>query len=1682
MVLAVLGAGAALYQQNQATEQAELADEARAEAVRQAELARLAQIEAEKQAQLADEARARAEEERRRAEDAFLKALLERSKADDARREAEAAQAAANAARAEADRLRGEAVAARDEARAAAERERQLVDGGLARLNTSLNRYVDDLYRSIDNQPELVPDAGSLLARLARDASVTAASLPPNVSDIIERLRAAFVLQAGLSGKTIPIPTNPENQKRWIQTSGDPSYALAFLAPQPTSASDTEFKPRFLQVADRIGRLIARLGTPEDLGADLDARHGVASLGGDTVAVLLVGKDGRLWAASGTGEDFTTVGNAPVVRSLDDVRYDPADGRLYAAYFTDAPAAARVAVIERQGSGWSAVGDFPIPARSDEPAPRGGTIPLSSVAGVAGDAIYLVADYGLTILDAKSGARRPTPSFGTVVSARLTDDDRFLLVGTDVGQNGACPEQAPTTSGALEPTFGAGNGFQKAGAVVGAVPAQSAPAETPPPPPVLNCLILLDASKPGLPRLWAGKVTADTHVRSARSLSAAGTHVEIAQGTVPNYMRLLRLEANEASPIIETRGTFDPLSWGYEGYSDDYSTVAASGRGYAGVISRERMRELLDLRALRKIIGVGNRDNLLAWRVGERDLQAAAWSAGSDANEQVLDFWVFRPGARELAVDGGFPAKIPCPKPETGTAACKFKTAAFSPDGRILLVVTADDRHAFIDRRGVEAWLPNRPPAATSSLGTMEPMMKREVTFTKLVPLDNAGDAFLAQDAEARLWRVTRGGERAEGATSDLEPFRLPPDLLLPIAGFTSDPGSETVYAWGRRIGVAAIPANVPEAGAPEIIASWAPHKTKAIAAAPLGNDRLAVVTADGRLSVLRREGKNLVVETTLTTGLTDINSLYAANDRIIVNAGHNTSIYSSLRAAGYALVDGRLKLAFMVPWDQLAAQLPSGEAASIAFGLELFDPPPQIPSDEDLHALAMMREDEGAPVVEKYDASFYLLRARTHPDDLDVAAPFACETATTIAVHAFDDAPVESISDRLENVCEIGSPGFAIADALRVEGSERILALLPLAEKNRLALAILYASLRTNAPHAAAALAAYEPWLGQMAPVEDLKAVADGGPVSGDVLSKALAGNAAGLDPYGHWLLAVTTERQATTPERLGVALRHYVLAERLFRAAGTSIPPAVVARRLALARILSGPIVIDAFHAVEDELGRAAVKAPPSDPSGPTAPASLEHVAEWLAKVEASSADGDGVKPLLALVEEALGNRAAARDRAQALAHYRRAVALLAASTESLSEVPGVAGLVGEVSRLREELYALGNDAGIREAANAVLRIVDRDLNEPVTNNANLRNEIRVAFNLLTMTESAPTAAAWVDDLRFAFLDYDWESRYQTINNGSAQEFLEELQAAEHFLTALVEASAGEAQKRWLGLRGRLRFWLSTLNTENLPNLEKQAFARWLADGLADYEAAGGAEAVALWDRVTIGDGYSNQLKDTLRGGDWRRPADRALAAFARAAGDPEFGKLSFYRQRLVYDGYLLALGRAITYARDHDLFAGLGPQPGEADYDRKRLAEIAYDALSLRQQREEVRKEAVALNLPGTYYSTLKSRPRRQFPVGLHDCRARRHAADRERRQWRPHHLRSAGGAPGRSVPAVPTDQLRRARQRPHPRRVHRRPSPQPVLSRPRAQQDPAAQFARGRRGVRRGGTGRPPDRLP
>ena len=1354
VVLAVVGAGAAVYLWREANQQATLATQQAEIAEQQRQLADQQREEAEKQRQLADQERQRAEEqaqiadrERQRAEEQATRADQERARAVASAEEAQNSAAAARAAQVVAEKAREEAVAAREEA---ARANAKLV---AQQLGARINAY----HTAAGQSPGEIAKAGSLLSRAAEAAYVeNPADATVENQTTVELLRPALSLQTMLTSATIPdTPVPGQDVTRWPDPPGGEGLTMAIGW---SFVDQTEFA----RIMDPIGRVVARFQLPSSPAAYEKTPVGAAMIGPDIPVAVMATTDGNIWAAFGEQGNFAKYTDAVEgeVTRFDDIRYDPVGERLYIVYvmkpssgFETRP---RVMVLERDGSGWaewSTVADFELGQNDFHNAPP------SRIAGVVNDVLYAVVDNQLIAYDVNGGDRLFS-DLGRVMDGTVTVDGKDVLVGTaaqDCGAEKLSPEPKPADPTELD---------------------------TP------TCLVLVDAASGDV--LWHGAVDPQSRVRLRTAHSVGGlnplievlvevypdgapTRPKAENGPwVPNDMWVRTIKRADGT-WSDSLARFDAREWGQDGLGEDFAVMAATGVAYPKTLTNDYVARLFEARVLPKLAGkLEDTSAVLAWALDGNELHVAHVNrkSGNESVDQRTDEAVevrlYRPELGQFVLDTAYtPAPVVCPpSPDKSLGLCTFSSAAFAPDGNTLLLTTNYGDSAFISRGGTIEWRPNLAGN------------RRINSLTGLSPLDTAGSDFLARGRRGKLWRISRpadakappGAEsgryrlRDPGADAapatdggTLKEIALSEELTTIIDtmdGFTTDPTTGDIYVWGDS---GLLVMKLVEGDGIEAREEARIDLGTIADVASLGNGDFVLATSDGRIT-LYRYAKGAVTE--LDRVETDLSSfgsikLSVANGEVVANAGDVGGYW--LRSAGYKVDGDKLHTLFAIPWDKFIGQLSNGEIASVAFGEEVFADPPQLPSGEDLLRLTIMREQRMADDASgEFRHVFQMLATR--PDGTIAEDEPTCATAAAVAARVEEADSLDDALNIVRRVCRTAPDGQAFADAADLDGRDRILALLPLAGSSPYALAMLTASLRAGAPAAAEALQNYGKDLVQLPTAGQMADFAAGAPIPARLAADS-RDSANEYDPYVHWLLAIIAEREGVDAPSLAEALYHYARAERLFRAVGWPVPADITARRAALARVLADNVVIDVAKKVMADqpppaslIGAGAVGSPV---------AALDEIAKWLGNIQGSAPTGSGLTVLVALVEEALGDELVATDPADAAAHYRKALQLIASTPATLSARGGVAGRIEDVESIRDKLHQAGATDADAEAATVVLGIVDASSTEPITRDGELRSAVREAFEQLAAADASQVDFGQFKDMHFDFLDYDWESR---------------------------------------------------------------------------------------------------------------------------------------------------------------------------------------------------------------------------------------------------------------------------------------------------------------------------------
>ncbi len=1389
VVLAAVGAGAAIYLWREANQQATIATE---------------------QATIADEQRKEAEEQRKEAERQRQLADAQREEAETQRQRAEEQAALAHQEQQEADRLR---VVAEQKAQEAAQSaaEAKLAQEEASRANAKLIAQqfagrIGTFHVGVEQSTSAIPTAGSLLSRAAESAYVNDSS-EATVENLatVELLRPALAFQATLANATIPETSLPGwgDVSRWRNPPGGPGLSVAI------NWSDVDNQTPFLRIIDLLGRVIARYPLPDSPTTYEKTPVGAALIGPDIPAAVVATGDGNVWAAFGERGDFVryTDGSEGETERIDDIHYDPAGERLYIAYtaktFEGTSSVPRVMILERDSDGWSKWSKV-VDLELAEPAI--GVLP-ARIAGVVDNVLYAIVDDRLIAFDT-GGDQKPFDKLGQVKDAVVTVDGRYLAV------NSSAEDCANPASGqVLNP---------------------------------LSCLYLVDRVDGEI--LWSGQTQPRIRLHTAHSTGGVEPSIEIVveiasdgKSRAPDAPWVLNdLWTRKLTRVngewTDTLRRFKPEEWGPDGFGTPYATVVATGTGYPVSLTREHVAQLFAARALPRIAkleaetvpGVDVSETILGSHIGKESFRVVQISE----TEGLV--YLYRPELGKFVVDETYtPVPIFCRAgPDKTLGDCTFVSAAFSPDGETLLLTTNHGEHAFVRRGGEVEWRP-------STLGGDS--TRRINSLSQLSPLDESGETFVGRGSTGNLLRI----RQKSGANGSIDQFAVADDLWQDIGEldrFTTDPSTGALYVWGNT-GLLILSL----AGDDELeVRRLGRIENNAIAdVAALGDGVFAIAATDGRITLNRIENGKPVEFGRVETGLSSFGAirLSVANGRLVANAGDDREgLDYWKRSVGYAINGGQLTQLFAVPWINLLGQLADGEAVSVDYGPEVFVEPQALPPDQDLLALTIMREQRSPDdAASQFQNVFQMLGKRRSGTAADNGEP-ACRTALAIMARAADSGGFGDAMNTARRACRMSPEGQALVEAANADGRDGVLALLRLAPSDPYALARLVANLSTAAPASAAALETYDPRLATFPTETSIQQLTAGAPIPDD-LAAAYADKVGGYDPYDHWLLAVLAESQPPDEDTLAEALFHYTRAEMLFRLAGggqPNIPSPIVARRAALARILADDVVVDIYKRLTTE--------PPIASPTPDGPVSLAAVSAWLTGLETAGADPAALAVLTAIVEEALGDSIVSADAGAAATHYRQALQMVADTPATLSDEGGVSGRIADVERIADKLRAAGAADADVSAATAVLQIVDFGARAPIIGDKELRETLRQAVEQLAAADPAAVDFARLKDLRFDFWDYDWQTHPEAISQGGALAHLKELTAAEHLVTALLENGGDVDRDRLSVIRGRLRFWLSALASEDLPSRDPADFDRWLDGAIADLEGAGAASLVAL------------------------------------------------------------------------------------------------------------------------------------------------------------------------------------------------------------------------------------------
>ena len=467
------------------------------------------------------------------------------------------------------------------------------------------------------------------------------------------------------------------------------------------------------------------------------------------------------------------------------------------------------------------------------------------LAGALGDLIFAVAEGAVvTVLAGNASAiDLPVP----VVDAGMTEDGRLLLAGALRDANGQCFD-ASGTQGFLDPGFGRDpEAPVKAGLVVGeADVTEVGETRTAANVPDAECLILVDVGS-GDP-LWQGPTHA-AKFDSVRRISGVEA-IEFVEGATANDLRVRRIvEAPQG--WIDSAVDFDPDDWGLTGFSEAYAATAASGGAFPLALTPDLVDSRIKDGVLRRIASPPPGGRIVASRIAGDEVQIARIPAADPFGaESALEVLVYRPEAGRFVRDERIDTTGVACLASGQDGSCRFDTAAFSPDGAWLLLVSAD-HHAFVGRAGMlEAWQETNPEKTRGEVpldgratragnvgnGTQGPSPGGEenapveraggvgtevlpgdegkgtgvgggtdpgLFLADVLPLDVEGRSFVGR-ADGKLWRVVRVSETGGNRPTSVTPIDLPTQVAAGMTGYATDPDPErpAIYVWGPRIGL----------------------------------------------------------------------------------------------------------------------------------------------------------------------------------------------------------------------------------------------------------------------------------------------------------------------------------------------------------------------------------------------------------------------------------------------------------------------------------------------------------------------------------------------------------------------------------------------------------------------------------------------------------------------------------------------------------------------------------------------------------------------------------------------------------------------------------------------------------------------------------------------------------------
>lgn len=875
----------------------------------------------------------------------------------------------------------------------------------------------------------------------------------------------------------------------------------------------------------------------------------------------------------------------------------------------------------------------------------------------------------------------------------------------------------------------------------------------------------------------------------------------------------------------------------------------------------------------------GDGKSLLFRHIDGSLLYVAAVGKGANVDWRKPDEAVSEQGSLDLSESA--PALV-CDRPEATENEVEEKLVPVDADGNAF---------ALLDKTGAVWWVDVLDTSADAGEGTTAPLAQR-----KFAPLSRAGSGMIwiaGDPVRGRAALVSRGAaaENSKGARG-AGPTAAGVEVVL--RGEPERRGEAPGLDASRR----------------QKLTHWS--EPKAATFDPTGD--VVVAYGDGQISAFSQGADGVfAVRFDGMAALTQIVGLFASKDRVALADDRDVVVAlnsSDGALAGYARVPANPS-AFALRSDgsMLSVEYDTDSVAVVDFGepvtaagvaegarlvamRSLLDDEPDTSLDSLMLDYRMEQSLAAAGEPQRVDCTVEARQRLLRLEDQLLGVSTGVATALATDCRAADgDASLDAAETLARRM-----PSASVRELVEEDAFSRLLysAASGDATASRLFGAVLARIAIERGEIDTTAIAEEAMRFGANLPATMLKNVAAGAPISPTLLN--LARQRSGPDPAAHQLVAHASERRINDVDSLTDALREFSIAERLYRAGGRAEEARFVAhRRAQLARLLPDESVLSVADAVE----RWTPEMPDVAPEGALADLPSVRAARRTFDMENANRLAERVPGSLLL--ETLRTE---MERARIVDLRSEDPQAAADLLIDLGRRSGAASgwspdLVREYLDLAEEIReGSAAPSALRLAAEA-MRMIGAAFKAPIHDNAEASGLFMRAVDLITSTvASAPRdgVAAAMKDVDLSLLNYSYG-----VLPGADADAKEASQTGQDMLQAtarMAEAVAANVDdpKAWNLLRGASLFWQGVLVNDRdtpsaIPILEASVEAlrsaveadpqniearfrlaealRWvgLAETSSEDTAAVEREAVSeyqtIWaDRATLAPGFASDV----------------------------------------------------------------------------------------------------------------------------------------------------------------------------------------------------------------------------